>query len=99
MIWEGIYSAWLSDLWRFHVESSPLNKGEWFFQEHFLSPMILHVSEQIFWKCKTMNVCETIATGDSSLSGYEVWYRNLSTVRDDLSAASYNVSVETLHNI
>jgi len=49
-----------TDLWTSEVDSSPLSRRAWAFQERLLSPRILHFAKsQLFWECQTHKACET----------------------------------------
>jgi hypothetical protein len=52
--------AFQTDLWTSEVDSSPLSRRAWAFQERLLSPRILHFAKsQLFWECPTGKACET----------------------------------------
>lgn len=57
------FVCWPNDLWEDHVEHSFLSARGWVFQERFMSPRILHFSNQVFWECRMSNACETVPTG------------------------------------
>ena len=50
------------------LETEPLNKRAWFYQERLLAPRVLYfASEQIYWECMELFACEIFPEGmDSS---------------------------------
>jgi hypothetical protein len=47
-------------LWPHALNSSPLIKRGWVFQERYLAPRVLHFCRnQLFWECREHTVCET----------------------------------------
>lgn len=50
--------------WELAMDSSPLSKRAWAFQERLLSPRVLHFGEnQMLWECNEMSACESCPGG------------------------------------
>jgi hypothetical protein len=50
--------------WKQMFGNCPVFRRAWIFQERFLSSRTLHFGrEQVFWKCRTQNCCETFPEG------------------------------------
>ena len=53
--------------WEPAIDSSPLSKRAWAFQERLLSPRLLHFGEnQMLWECNEMSACESCPGGIQS---------------------------------
>jgi hypothetical protein len=53
------YCFFEANLWCSTISDSILNRRGWVFQERMLSPRTLHFANQMFWECRTLQVCET----------------------------------------
>jgi hypothetical protein len=50
--------------WQHILQSSPLEKRAWVFQERYLAPRVLHFGpNQLFWECQEHTACETFPQG------------------------------------
>ena len=53
--------------WEWAMDSSPLSKRAWAFQERLLSPRVLHFGEnQMLWECNELCACESCPGGIQS---------------------------------
>jgi hypothetical protein len=76
-------------IWRRGVESSPLRKRGWVFQERFLSPRKMHFSEdQILWECKELRLSENCPFG----FGQSLFWPAKQETRDELRALGFKFS-------
>ncbi|OAP55065.1 hypothetical protein AYL99_10765 [Fonsecaea erecta] len=61
---EGMYKILRSTLWHDLVDSSPLNKRAWAFQERCLAKRTLHFTRnELFWECQQMCCSEVFPKG------------------------------------
>ncbi|KAK8012826.1 HET-domain-containing protein [Apiospora marii] len=78
-----------SDNWYKYVEQTPLTKRSWVVQERFMSPRVVHYSnDQVHWECRELTTSESVhpsfeITPDNTatpwkISNYvdfSIWYR------------------------
>ena len=62
--WDDLPSMFLScydsDLWERNILQAPLMQRAWVFQEHMLTPRMVHFANgQLFWQCVQLKACET----------------------------------------
>ncbi|KAJ4317440.1 hypothetical protein N0V84_007346 [Fusarium piperis] len=61
---DGPWIFWNGSLWADEIESTPLSTRGWVVQERFLTPRVLHFTEnQIYWECLENECCEADPTG------------------------------------
>ena len=61
---DGVYKCLRSTVWRDLVDSSPLSKRAWVFQERCLAKRTLHFTRnELLWECQQMNCSEVFPNG------------------------------------
>lgn len=63
-IQDGMYKCLRSTIWRDLVDSAPLSKRAWVFQERCLAKRTLHFTRnEVLWECQQMNCSEVFPRG------------------------------------
>ncbi|KAN0102044.1 HET domain containing protein [Hyaloscypha variabilis] len=90
---QGRYYVWDAELFRNHVETAPLNRRGWVFQERLLAPRVVHFSKYIFWECKSLATCEIMPTGNFAYYlGHNTFYTRLLQLIECASAQKHQAT-------